>query len=188
MSYLAALSLSLLLFPYGHRLPDPQVVSPLFRQMSLQAAVLRSQGEFDESYAALEQALAICPADRLQTYQGRCFIRMGLLKWNLGDIDKSARLFHEAAAAFRKIRDSRSQEFCVKCLEFVRLYNLGKDDRQAKLYHRSVDRFDQACALGREIGLPDLQLKCLRQQALAYLDLRELGLFLDNSQKGLRFP
>lgn len=185
MGRLAVLSLGLLFFALGHPPSDPQAVRTSFRQLSLRAAGLRSQGEFKESYAALEQALALCPDDRRQTYQGRCDIRMALLKWNLGDIGESTRLIGEAAAAFEKIGDPRSQEFCVKWLEFVRLYNLGKDDRLAKLYHRSIDRFGQANALGREMGLPDLQLKCLCQQALAYLDLRDLDRFLGSSQKAL---
>lgn len=185
MGYLAVLSLALLLFPRGGHLPGPQGAPPSFRDLFLHAAELRSQGEFSESYAALERALALCRNDYPHPYRGKCLIRMGLIKWNLGDISESARLFDAAGAAFEKAGDSRSQEFCVKCTELIRLYNLGKNDRTARLYHRSIDRFSQARALGREIGFPDLQLKCLRQQALAYLDLRELDLFLENSKQGL---
>ncbi len=185
MGYLAFLSLGLLLLPRGDQLPAAPGGRPSFRQLFLQAAQLRSQGEFAESYVALEQALAFCRKDRLRTYQGKCLIRMGLLKWNIGDIAASRHLFDEAAAAFGTVGDSRSQEFCAKCLELIRLYDLGKNDRMARLYHRSIDRFNRACVLGREIGFPDLQLKCLRQQALTFLDLRELRLFLENSKRGL---
>ena len=185
MGYLAFLSLGLLLLPRGDQLLAASEGRPSFQHLFLQAAQLRSQGEFAESYLTLEQALALCRKDRLRTYQGKCLIRMGLLKWNIGDIAASTRLFDEAVAAFGIVGDSRSQEFCSKCLELIRLYNLGKNDRMARLYHRSIDRFNRACALGREIGFPDLQLKCLRQQALVFLDLRELRLFLENSQKGL---
>jgi CHAT domain-containing protein/Flp pilus assembly protein TadD len=185
MGYLAILSIALLLFPRGGQPPGPPMAPSSHRYLFLQAAELRSQGEFDESYAALEQALALCRENHLQLDQGKCLLRMGLAKWNLGDVAASGRLFDQAGAAFGRAGGSRSREFCAKCVEIVRLYELGKNDRIAKLYHRSIDRFDQACALGREIGFPDLQLKCLRQQALAYLALRELEPFLENSKKGL---
>jgi CHAT domain-containing protein/tetratricopeptide (TPR) repeat protein len=185
MGYLAVLSLGLLLLPRGGQPSSDRRVPPSFRPLFSQAAQLRSQGEFAESYATLEQALALCGQDRTRTYQGKCLVRMGLLKWNLGEITESARLFGEAAAAFEADRDSISKGFCAKCLELIRIYEQAKNDRAARLYHRSVDRFNRACALGREIGFLDLQLKCLRQQAMAFLDMRELELFLENSKKGL---
>ncbi len=110
---------------------------------------------------------------------------MGILEWDLGDIEKSARKFGEARAVFKKARDPRSQEFCAKCLELIHLYNEGKEARLAKLYYRSIERFERACSIGREIGIEDLALKCLRQQAVTYLEMRRLDLFLDNCKKGL---
>ncbi len=110
---------------------------------------------------------------------------MGLLKWDLGDIAGSERYFGEAAAAFLRGKDHKSQEICLKCLHVIKLYNLGKEDRKATLFYRSIERFEAACLLGREVGFPDLQLKCLRQQSLTYLEMHKLELFLEVSKKAL---
>jgi CHAT domain-containing protein/Flp pilus assembly protein TadD len=110
---------------------------------------------------------------------------MGILEWDLGDIEEAARKFGEAGAVFKKVHDPRSQEFCAKCLELIQLYKEGKDARLAKLYYRSIERFERACSIGHEIGIEDLALKCLRQQAVTYLEMRRLDLFLDNCKKGL---
>jgi CHAT domain-containing protein/Tfp pilus assembly protein PilF len=150
-----------------------------------QASVHRSQGEFEKSLAAIKKAFQFSPQISSAGFSGRCLIRMGILEWNLGDIEESARKFGEARAVFKKALDPRSQEFCAKCLELVQFYNEGKDARLAKLYYRSIQRFERACSIGREIGIEDLALKCLRQQAVTYLEMRRLDLFLDNCKKGL---
>jgi CHAT domain-containing protein/Tfp pilus assembly protein PilF len=110
---------------------------------------------------------------------------MGILKWDLGDVSGSEPYFEAAGSSFGKAWDLRSKEFCAKCVDLVRLYGLGREDRQAKLSYRSADRFGAAVSLARDIGIPDLQLKCLRQLALARLELGELESFLENSRSGL---
>jgi len=179
------LVLVLLLFPGGSRSSPVHPEQRPLRRPFLQAALLRSQGDYEKSFAALQPDLALARRDQRYGYQAKCLLRMGLLKWDLGDIAESERYFGEAEAAFLKAKDPRSQEFCAKCLEMIGLYNQGKDDRKATLFYRSIERFEAACLLGREIGFPDLQLKCLRQQSLTYLEMRKIELFAENSRKAL---
>lgn len=179
------LALVFFLFPGESRIsPIPPERQPP-QLPFLQAALLRSQGEYEESFAALQRALTLARGDQRHGYQAKCLLRMGLVKWDLGDIAESERFFGEAAAAFLKTKDPRSYEFCAKCLELIRFYNQGKEDRKASLFYRSIERFEAACLLGREIGIPDLQLKCLRQQSLTYLKMRKIELFAENSRKSL---
>lgn len=179
-------SLGLLFFPGSLTLSSARPDRQLFERSLFHAAELRSRGEFGSSLEALQQALTLVRGDRDSSRQGRCLMRMGLLKWDLGEIGESANHFGEAEAAFRKAGDLRAQEFCAKCLEVIRLYNQGKDDRAAGLLCSSVARFEEASLRGRETGIPDFELKCLRQESLAYLDLRQFDLFLKNNQKGLK--
>lgn len=158
---------------------------PLFERSFARAAELRSRGEFVESFKVIQEALSIARRDRKPSQQGKCLIRMGLLKWDLGEMAESASSFGDARAAFKAAGDLRAQEFCATCLEVIRLYNQGKEDRKAGLLYRSVARFEEAFSRGRETGMPDFELKCLRQQSLAYLDLRQSDLFLENNRKGL---
>ena len=169
------------LFNYLTPLQDGQSVQYWLSQ----ASAHRSQGELEESLAAIKKAFQFSPQISCAGFSGRCLVRMGILEWDLGEIEESARNFGEAKAVFKKAHDLRSQEFCAKCLELIQLYNEGKDARLAKLYYRSIERFERACSIGREIGIEDLALKCVRQQAVTYLEMRRLDLFLGNSKKGL---
>ncbi len=157
-----------------------------FRSMYLKGTTFRYQGEFESSHRVLENALMIASRDRNLIDQGRCLLFMGLAKWDMGEFSAAATCFSKAESAFEEGREGKAREFCAKCLEVVRLYSLGKGDRVAGLLHRSISRFDEACKLGRELGLPDLEMKCLRQQALSYLDLRQFSSYLENSRLGLR--
>jgi CHAT domain-containing protein/tetratricopeptide (TPR) repeat protein len=171
---------------YGGMPPgDRQEGRQEFRRLLFQAAALHSKGEFEKSLSLLQYAISIPGRDQLgQDDQGKGLIQMGILAWDLGKIPESARHFRAAAAAFERAGNFKSREKCAKCVELVRLYNQGKDDRLARLYYRSIQRFEEAIRLGGEVGIPDLQLKCLRQQSLTYLDLRKLDLYLENNRNG----
>ncbi len=157
--------------------------TPTIRLFS-QAVRLHSLGEFEKSFAVLEQAVA-APTGGPDALRAKCLLRMGIVRWDLGDVPGSATFFESAARTFGQSHDLRSQEFCAKCLDLVRLYDRGREDRQNKLYDRSLDRWQEAWALARDIGLPDLQLKCLRQLALTHLMRGELELFLEKSRSAL---
>ena len=156
-----------------------------FRRLYLQGSTFRNQGDFENSRRFLKEALAFADRDRASLHQGKCLLMLGLVAWDLGEMGESSACFGDAARAFEAGRDIKARELCSKCLDVVRFYNLGKEDRKAGLLHRSVSRFEDASRLGREIGIPDFTLKCLRQQALTYLDLRMFDLFLENSRQGL---
>jgi CHAT domain-containing protein/Tfp pilus assembly protein PilF len=150
-----------------------------------QGAELRSRGEYQESLHSIQKALDLSRKLAGDPFEGRCLLLMGLLNWDLGAVEESARHFDKARTAFERISDLRSRDFCAKCLELIGLYLSGKESRQARLYFRAVRQFEEAGRIGRELGIEDFPLKCLRQQALAYLDMGRLDLFLDNSTRGL---
>lgn len=156
-----------------------------FRDLFRQGAILRSQGDFIGSTRVLEHALSFASLDRAPHYYGKCLFFLGLAKWDLGEMSEATEQFEKAGKAFAEAYDPKARDFCVMCLNVARLYELGKEDRKAGFLHRAVTRFEAACRLSRETGISDFGMKCLRQQALVYLDLKQLDLFLENSMKGL---
>jgi len=158
---------------------------PSFRRLFSEGCRLHSEGEFRQSLAIFALALADGRRDPRHSYAAKSLLHMGVLNWDLGDLEGSEGCIEEAETLFRQSGDLRSQEFCAKCLDLVRLYELGRKDRQDRLYYRSIDGLTQALALGREIGILDLQPKCSRQLALTYLELGEMRLFFEGSQAGL---
>jgi len=157
-----------------------------FWQASAQASVFRSQGEFEKAVDVLQEALSISEQFDLQHHRRLSLVRMGILLWDLARISESRRCFSEAMAAFEHASDLRGAQFCRDCAELIRLYEQGKKDREAKLYYVSLQGFDKAIALGRASGIPDFELKCLRQKGLTFWEIGQLDSFLEMSEQGLR--
>ncbi len=157
-----------------------------FYQASLRATAHRSRGEYAAAAAVLEQALVISRDNGLSHQFRQCLLRIAILKWDLGSISDSMSRFMEALTAFIHAGDSRSVEFCGKCISLIRLYEEGKQNREMKFCHRSLARLEDASSIGKDIGILDFELKCLRQKGLAYWEMGRIDLFLECSKQGLK--
>lgn len=157
-----------------------------FWRASVEASTLRSQGEFEKAVAALDHALIISERFGLQHHRRLSLLRMGLIFWDLANIPESLRYFGLARTAFEEAGDVRAAQFCRNCLELIQLYGKGKKERESKLYYVSLRSFDEAISLGRATGIPDLELKCLRQKSLVYWEMDQLDSFLKMNVQGLK--
>jgi len=186
MTLSAFLLIGILSFQNGPDLSGNQDGQKRFLQVSLRASALRSRGEYEKAAAALQEAMSIAEKANLDHSQRQCLMRMALLRWDLGSMAEAERLFYAAMLAFQKAGDMRASEFCAKCVKLTRLYDEGKKDRDAKYYFRSLERFQEAIMLGRDTGIPDFELKCLRQQSLTYWEMGRLESFLACNVQGLK--
>jgi CHAT domain-containing protein/Tfp pilus assembly protein PilF len=175
----------LLLFPIEDQLAGPKQNNLLFQRSFQSAVSLGSQGEFEQASSALLRALSISRQLKYSYGQRRCLLRLAINRWNLGYVAESSEYFNEARAAFKNVNDRRAEEYCLKCLKIIRLYNQGKATRDTNANYLSLEKFQQAIFLGRETGFPEFELKCLRQMGLTYWQMGRLTLFLESSKKGL---
>jgi len=157
-----------------------------FLQASLRASVLRSQGDYEKAAAALQEAISISEQAGFSHSRRQCLIRRAILMWDSGLMADAEGSFREAGQAFQRAGDMKASEFCATCVKIVRLYDEGKKDRDAGYYFRSLERFQEAILLGRDTGIPDFELKCLRQQSLTYWEMGRLDSFLACNVQGLK--
>lgn len=165
--------------------PNGPGVRSQFCQASLRATAHRSRGEYAEAAVALEQALVISRDNSLSHQFRQCLLRIAILQWDLGSISDSTSRFMEALTAYNHAGDNRSAEFCGKCILLIRLYEEGKQSREAKFCHRSLARLEEASSIGKEIGILDFELKCLRQKSLTFWEMGRIDLFLECNKQGL---
>ena len=178
-------SLWLLLFQTGYRVAGFKQNHLLFQRSFQSAVSLGSQGEFEQASGALLKALSISRQIEHFYGQSKCLLRLAINKWDLGHIAESFEYFNEARTAFKNANDRRAEEYCLKCLKIIQLYNQGKAARDTNRHYLSLEKFEQAIFLGRETGFPDFELKCLRQMGLTYWQMGRLNLFLESNKKGL---
>ena len=178
-------SLWLLLFQTEYRVAGSKQNYLLFQRSFQSAVSFGSQGEFEQASVALLKALSISRQLKYSYGQSKCLLRLAINKWDLGHIAESFEYFNEARTAFKNANDRRAEEYCLKCLKIIQLYNQGKAARDTNAHYLSLEIFEQAIFLGRETGFPVFELKCLRQMGETYWQMGRFNLFLESNKKGL---
>ncbi len=184
------LSISILSFSQlGH--PEGRTDPRTFDQNSRPHPIIekakaeRSAGNFAQAAQLLKEAETL--ADSLNDRQAKpiCLMYLGLTSWDLGEIQESARCYSEAAAIFHARQETASEDVCRKGMEIIRLYNLGKENRSRNRNVRSLECFDRAIGLGRQTGVENFELKCLRLQSLTYWEMGDVGMFFACNKRAL---
>ena len=157
---------------------------PLLHSL-LRIAWLSSQGEFEEAISELNRTRVLARENQRFFIERQCIVRLAIFHWNLGNMVESSEHLLEAQRAFQRVEDKRSEEFCLKCLDMIKLYVQGKEARSGKHFFRSLSLFEQAIILARETGITGFELKCLRQQGMTYWETRNLDDFLACNRKAL---
>jgi CHAT domain-containing protein/Tfp pilus assembly protein PilF len=78
------------------------------------------------------------------------------------------------------------QEKCSNAIEIHRLYNEGKKLRSSGEYSKSIESFQWAIDLSKELRSKEHEVKCLRQSSLTYLELNNLKEFSLLNEKAVK--
>ncbi len=145
----------------------PQSENTLVDKMS-SGRLHRKRGEFHPAIAAFDEALQM--AWRLKDDQNRleCLMQLGVLHWNIGQVEESASIYRRALALSQKIGRKDIEAECAGYIQIYESYLLGKKTRDSGSYRESLEHFNAAINLSREMESLEHELKCLRQMSLVY--------------------
>jgi len=116
----------------------------------------------------------------------KCLISLGLLYWNIGDIEESLEKYKKALSIAKKFNIKDLKEGCQNALEIYRLYKEGKKFRSSGEYKKSIETFQQAIELARETGSQEHELNCLLQLSFTYWELINLQKYFSLNEKALK--
>ena len=140
-------------------------------------AKLRMSGEFYRAIRKFEDALyrskLIYSADNERT----ALIQLGILNWNIGEMQKSHLYFEQALSLAKIDRSGQVESYCRDAERIFHLYTRAKEMRSANLHAESIALFKEAIAIARSMGSQEHELKCLRQQSANYWDKNEYDEF-----------
>jgi tetratricopeptide (TPR) repeat protein len=145
----------------------------------------RAAGEFDKAAALFKETLRLTKEIKRPHEEAACLINLGITFWDLGQIQEAARYFADAAALFQIQKDGPAESICRRAVEIARFYKLGKDCRSANQNQKSLEFFNKAVDLGRETGIEDFELKCVRQMSLTYWQMGDMEMFFARNKRGL---
>jgi len=147
---------------------------------------LKKEGDFRSASQAYREALVSAQWTNNVRAQVECLSRLGVVFWDLGELDESRAFYKKALAAADSGRFSPEAEKCRLALEIDRLYRKGKDYSRANQMDECISSFKRAIKLSQKLSSPNHEAKCLRWMSTAYYDQNDLKEFYKLNSKALQ--
>jgi len=143
------------------------------------------EGNFEKAIELFEQALLWAREELPAEEEVRCYERLGLLYWNIGELNKSSVYYNKASLLSNRLNLPGELNACQTYLEIYNLYNEGKKHRALKDFDESIKNFSTAIDIARKIKSEAHELKCLRQLSITYWELYDFQKFLELNEAAL---
>jgi len=147
---------------------------------------LLKEGSFQRAIDSLEKCLRLAREMEDRPCQIKCYMRLGLLYWNIGQLGESSKYYKEAILLAQELNLKEKYEKCRSALEIYQLYTEGKEHRSLGQLKKSLKNFEKAINLAKKIKSKEHELKCLRQLSITYWQLSDLQNFLFLNKKALK--
>jgi len=143
-------------------------------------------GNFLCAVEAFTHALNIAKKVSKVEAEIECLMNLGLLNWNVGQIEKSVDFYERAFGKAKRMNSAEKVEKCKIILEISDSYLEGKKLQRCGRYRKSIESFGNAIDLSKKIKSKEHMLKCLRKLSISYFYLYELQKFNSLNEKALR--
>lgn len=143
-------------------------------------------GQFDKALESFETSLNFAKIVGNEWGEVECYKSIGLIFWNLGQLDKSEDFYAQAQLFAEKYGIHTAHEELSTYNEIFQLYTEGKTSRVSNDYKKSIISFQKALNLARASRSRHHELKCLRQLSLTFWELNDLQVFYKLNQEGLK--
>ena len=148
----------------------------------------RLEGDYEEAINSITKALSLARGNKDQRAEIESLIMLGLLHWNTGQPEDSLSFYEKALELAEKTEFIEKKEKVENCIRIYELYQAGKEYRNDPSFadlNKSIESFDKAIALAREIQSQEHELKCLRQLSFTYEELNDLERFFSLNESAL---
>ncbi len=184
------LSLSQVLLPCPSNSPSRMISAPQeeYSEYFNLGERSRIEGNYEEAIRIFSEALSLSRKNKDTRAEIEALIKLGLLYWNTGKTDDSTDFYKRAKALAENAGIVEKKEEIQNYIQIYDLYQAGigfLEDSFPVEHQKSIESFEKAIALAREIQSKEHELKCLRQLTYTYLDLNDLNKFLSLSRSAL---
>jgi len=140
-------------------------------------------GNFELAVKSFEECLNLAIERNNKEIQMECYINLGLLSWNLDEVDESSDFYSKALKIARELNLPEVIKTCEISVEINNLFLKEKEIRHMKPIE-SNEYFQKAINLAKEIRSQAHELKCLRLLSWNYFTSKNPN-FLDLSKQAL---
>lgn len=143
-------------------------------------------GQFKEALESFQASLNFAKTGGHEQGEVECYKNIGLIFWNLGQLDKSKEFYSQAQLFAEKYGLETANKEIFLFNKIFRLYTEGKTSRASNDYEESIYSFQKAVDLARDNHNKHHELKCLRQMSLTYWELNDLQTFHKLNERCLK--
>ena len=144
------------------------------------------QGNYEKSIQYFIKAFNLAQENNDTENEVLSLIQLGVLYWNIGQLDKSFDSYQEALSLAEKGGISKNKEAVLSYLQIYELYQAGKDHRSRGEYQESIENFEKAIESSREIASEEHEVKCLRQLSVTYSEIDDIDKLFSLSKEAIK--
>ncbi|MFQ6109186.1 MAG: tetratricopeptide repeat protein, partial [Candidatus Aminicenantales bacterium] len=144
------------------------------------------KGKYEDAVNLFRQALILSRESEQRNEEIACYMSLGLLYWNLGQLNESLDHYDRAHSLAKKFNLLAEKHESMIFMKIFNLYKEGKKYRSSGQYQESVRSFQKAIHLAKKIKSREHEVKCLRQLSITYWNLNDLNQFFSLNEKALK--
>jgi len=168
-------------------LKEIQTASPeKYTEYIKQGESLKQEGQYEKSIELFQKALALSRKSNETKKSYEAFLKLGVLYWNIGRLDESLKFYNEAFDLTKNTALIEKKDEAQNYIQIYTLYQSGKEYRNQGEYNKSIESFEKAVELARQIKSEEHEVKCLRQLSVTYSSSKEQEKFLSTSKEALK--
>ena len=187
LAQMISISSSQIVFSLTNR-PSPSfnsVSKNKYTEYFNQGENFKLQGNYEKSIELFMKALSLAQENDDKKSEVESLLRLGLLYWNIGQLDESIDIYNKTLAICKKLESSEKSEEILNYLQIHKFYKSGKDYRLKGRHQKSIEEFKKAVALARKIKSKEHEVKCLRQLSVTYSEINDIDSLFSFSKKAL---
>ena len=146
----------------------------------------REIGNFKKAIDIFKSALEQAEATGAREEALGCLKQLALLNWNIGENEEASAFYSKALKIALQTNHQDLQLEFQTALAIGRFYAKGREDYFSGQYNRSIQNFNEALGLARNIKSCEHQVKCLRMLSADYWCLDKFQEFFALNEEGLK--
>jgi CHAT domain-containing protein/TPR repeat protein len=157
-----------------------------YKRLFSSGEVLKEKGQYMKAIQVYKECLDLVKKSSVPEKKIMCYMRLGLMYWNIGKLARSVELYKKAMFFSQAVGFISQERECQSYIDIYEYYSEGKKYRSSGQYQKSILSFKKAIDLSRQIQSKEHEAKCLRQLSICYLRLNNLKNFYSLNKKVLK--
>ncbi|MFX0137410.1 MAG: CHAT domain-containing protein [Candidatus Hodarchaeota archaeon] len=143
------------------------------------------KGDFQNAIMEFKKSLRLAEEESEAEGGILSSMRLGLIYWNIGQLDLSAEFYEKARFEAAKLKLREFEEECQHSIDIYEQYSKGKEFRLSGQHKLSIESFQNAITLAKKIQSIAHEAKCLRQMSITYWEMDDLNKFYELNEEAL---